>query len=246
MKRLIRRFIPRRVKSAIKAIRYPTGYENYTENEYGKHARITSSTDRNDLVSWQVPAIKKHFGDLTNKVFIDIGAGDIVLGEQMPDLGYPKTFYVQDLSQPSLISGLKRIKSAGISIDNIIPMSSDNFNFDKVPDTSIDFAFSNSLFSHLSINSIILCLRNLCPKMKQRSIYLSSMIIVPGKVEPKSFDWSYLKTKGSAIVSYPVKDPFHYTEATVRLLPSFETGFEFLAIHDYGHPFQKLVEFRRL
>ena len=246
MKKWLLRFIPHRVKRAIKAIRYSTGYESYSENDYGKFARITSSSYRNDLVSWQVPAIKKHFGDLTDKVFIDVGAGDIVLGEKMPELGFPKTFYVQDLSQPSLLAGLKRIKSAGINVDNIIAMSSDDFNFDKVPDSSIDFAFSNSLFSHLSINSIVLCLRNLSPKMKEHSIYMSSMIVVPGKVEPTSFDWSYLKTKGSAVVSYPVKDPFHYTESTVRLLPSFDTGFEVVAIHDYGHPFQKLIEFRRL
>ncbi|MCF8467782.1 MAG: class I SAM-dependent methyltransferase [Sneathiella sp.] len=222
-----------------------TGYENYTENNYGKKPRITNEEYRERLTSWQVPAIIEHFGDLTGKIFIDVGAGDIVLGEKMAELGRPKTFYVQDLSQPSLEAGLARIKAAGFDISNITTLVSDNFNFENVPDESIDFAFSNSLFSHLSIDSILLCLRNLSSKMKKGSKYMSSMIVVPNEEESKSYDWSFLGKEGTNVISYPVKDPFHYAESTVSLLSSFRTGFTVEAIHDYGHPFQKLVEFKK-
>ena len=50
---------------------YKTGYVNYTENSYGRVATITDEKYRKALVSWQIPAIKKHFGDLTDKPFIE-------------------------------------------------------------------------------------------------------------------------------------------------------------------------------
>lgn len=222
------------------------GDENYFENNYKKSARTTSEEYQDRLTSWQIPAIKKHCGDLTGKVFIDIGAGDIVLAEKLPEIGIPKIFYAQDLNQFSLDTGLNRLKEAGISIDNLKTLSSDNFNFDLLPENSVDYAFSNSLFSHLNINSILLCLRNLSPKMKKNAKYFSSMIVLPEGEESTPYDWSYLETKGTNVISQPTRDPYHYTDKTIFLLSSFETGFTVNKIHDYGHPFQKLVEFQRL
>ena len=82
--------------------------------------------------------------------------------------------------------------------------------------------------------------------MNKDSIYMSSMIVVPKKVEPEFYDWRYLKQEESNVVSYSAKDPFHYAESTVYLLSSFRTGFEVIDIHNYGHPFQKLVECKRI
>lgn len=236
------------VKRLIRTLRNrpQTDYPEYSENYYGKIARFTNDDYRNDLAGWQVPAIKEHFGDLSGKVVIDVGAGDIVLGEKLAELGTPERFYVQDLSRPSLQSGIQRLKSIGVDVSRFTPLVSDDFNFESVPDLSVDFAFSNSLFSHLSINSILLCLRNLSSKMKPNAKYMSSMIVVPEEHEPKAYDWSYLRTKRSGVVSYPTRDPYHYAESTVFNLSTFSTGFEVVEVHAYGHPFQKLVEFRKV
>jgi len=220
-------------------------FPRYTENAYGKNPRITSDEYRTDLTSWQVPAIKKHIGDLTGKVFIDIGAGDIVLGEKLNEIGVPKIFYVQDLNEVSLQVGAQRIAQSGVDMSIFKGIVSDSFIFDAVEDGEIDAAFSNSLFSHLSINSITLCLRNLFPKMKSNSSYFSSMIVLPSDAEEFSYDWKYLGTKYSNVVSTSIRDPYHYTENTIRQLSNLNVGFEVKAIHNYGHPFQKLVEFYR-
>lgn len=103
----------KRLNRAVRRARLRTGYEEYTENNYGKVARITNDEYRERLTSCQVPAIKRHFGNLTGKTFLDIGAGDIVLGEKLADIGTPSTFYAQDLSQPSLDAGISRIGKAG-------------------------------------------------------------------------------------------------------------------------------------
>ena len=82
--------------------------------------------------------------------------------------------------------------------------------------------------------------------MKVGSKYFSSMIIVPGEDVTKLYDWSYLGRKYTNVISYPTKDPFHYNDEAVDTLSHFNTGFKVVTIHDYGHPFQKLVEFIRV
>ncbi len=221
-----------------------TDFPKYSENNYGKVARITNDVYRQALTSWQVPAINKHIGDITGKVFLDIGAGDIILGENLDQIGIPEKFYVQDLSKPSLETGLQRIASAGIDTSIFHALVSDDFNFDQIEPAEVDAAFSNSLFSHLSINSILLCLRNLRPKMKTGTSYFSSMIVLPDNRETLEYDWSYIP--GIKAVSSAIKDPFHYSKNSIKNLQNYETGFEVKEIHDYGHPFQKLVEFKCL
>jgi hypothetical protein len=222
-----------------------TDFPDYRENDYGKVPRMTDAAYREALTSWQVPAIQRHCGDLTGKVFLDIGAGDIVLGEKLAELGVPRKFYVQDLSRPSLLAGLQRLQSAGFDTRMIHALVSDSFDFGQIANEELDCAFSNSLFSHLSINSIVLCLQNLRPKLKAGASYFSSMIVLPDDTERLAYDWSYLGKPMTQVVSSSTKDPFHYTPNTIANLQHFRTGFVVRHIHDYGHPFQKLVEFQR-
>ena len=72
------------------------------------------------------------------------------------------------------------------------------------------------------------------------------MIVIPGGDEAQPYDWSYLERKLTNVISYLTKDPFHYNEEFVATLSHFNTGFKVVTIHDYGHPFQKLVEFERV
>lgn len=221
------------------------GSKAVTDNRYAQVTRITDQAYRDRLTSWQLPAIRTHFGDLTGQAFLDIGAGDIVLGEHLAELGPPAVFYAQDLNRKSLDAGMARLARAGSPTERIVTLASPDFDFSAIPDGGLDAAFSNSLFSHLSINSIVLCLRRLAPKLKAGGKYLSSMIVLPHDEEDQPFDWSHLGLKGTNVVSYPACDPYHYSPDTVLHLSTFQTGFEVVKIHPYGHPFQKLVEFRR-
>lgn len=235
---------PRRCRDGGKPVQ-ETDFPDYRENDYGKVPRMTDAAYRAALTSWQVPAIQRHCGDLTGKVFLDIGAGDIVLGEKLDELGVPRKFYVQDLSRPSLLAGLQRLQATGIDTRMFRTLVSDSFDFAQIEDEEVDFAFSNSLFSHLSINSIVLCLRNLHPKLKMGASYFSSMIVLPDDTERLVYDWSHLDRPMTQVVSSSVRDPFHYTPNTICNLQHLRTGFTVRHIHDYGHPFQKLVEFQR-
>lgn len=214
-----------------------------TQDFYKENPRLTTHDKRGRLAAFQVQAVQKHIGDLTNKVFLDIGAGDIVLGEKLDNIGTPQKFFVHDLSEKSIDVGLERLKSTGINTDIFHKSVSDCFDFGTIKDQEVDAAFSNSLFSHLSIELITLCLRNLSPKMKNGSSYLTSMIILPDNTERSSYDWSYIDSPFAQHNSYANKNPFHYTKNTLENLRANDMGFEFKHIHEYGHPFQKLVEF---
>lgn len=216
-----------------------------TQNFYKQNPRLTTPDKRERVSSFQVDAIKTHIGDLTDKVFIDIGAGDIVLGDKLDLIGIPRKFFVHDLSEKSIDTGLQRLKDTG-SVDMSIfyKSVSDCFDFDLIADNEIDAAFSNSLFSHLSLNLITICLKNLFLKMKPGAKYFTSMIVLPDNIERHVYDWSHLDNPFAKHKSYTDKNPFHYTENTLkRLIES--TGFQFIHTHEYDHPFQKLVEFHR-
>lgn len=215
------------------------------ENNYKNIARSTSNQHRDDLAGWQIPAIQKHMGSLNHKVFLDIGAGTIIPGEHFEKIGTPDKYYAQDINSKTLADGIEFLKSKGVDISVFNELVSDDFDFGLIDDGEVDVAWSNSLFSHLSIDSICHCLKNLNTKMKPGASYYTSMIILPDDLERSDYDWHHLRVKYSADTSHCSRDPFHYTSATLNKCPFVDqTGFELLAIHDYGHPIQQLVQFR--
>ena len=97
-------------------------------------------------------------------------------------------------------SGLQRLKSSGIDTSIFHKIICHDFNFSLFAKREIDAAFSNSLFSHLSINSIILCLTNLSSKMKAGSSYFTSMIVLPDNTEKLRYDWIIKKEGGEQAI----------------------------------------------
>ena len=214
------------------------------ENNCKEHARTTNESYRADLSSWQVPAIQKHIGSLNGKVFLDIGAGTIIPGEHFEKIGKPNKYYAQDIRLEPLVEGIGFLKSKGVDTSIFHKLVSDDFDFSLIEYGEVDVAWSNSLFSHLSINSISHCLKNLHPKMKRGSSYYTSMLVLPDNLERASYNWSHLKLKWSNVTSHSSRDPFHYTRSTLNQYPFIDqTGFELKTIHNYGHPIQELVEF---
>jgi len=211
----------------------------YVENNYLRNPRIINNEYRARLQSFQVPAIKKHFGHLEGKCFADIGCGDIPLGYCQEEMGRPKKYYATDLNRKALASGLKSMKKSGIDISNMEIISGPYFDFDLIPNASIDAAFSNSLFSHLSLNTILICLKRLRPKMANHAKYLSSMIILPPGIDCIEYKW---EVKHGA-TSHAAKDPFHYRFSEFKKVVDSCTDFTCHNSYEYGHPFQALVEF---
>ena len=211
----------------------------YLENNYLKKPRIINDQYRKRLQSFQVPAIKKHFGSLEGRCFADIGCGDIPLGYCQGEIGRPKKYYATDLNKDALDSGFKSLINSGVDVSNIEMIPGPYFDFDLIPDASIDAAFSNSLFSHLSLNTILICLKRLRPKMANHAKYLSSMIILPPGIDCIEYKWEVKYGR----VSHSSQDPFHYQFLEFKEIVDSCTDFSCRTLYEYGHPFQVLVEF---
>ena len=214
---------------------------DYFENHYAKKPRIVDFDYRERLQSFQLPAIEKHFGSLEGKVFADIGCGDIPLAYCQDKIGRPSIYWATDLSEVALNSGKNSLVASGVDISNIRLLHGPYFCFNEIPDRSIDCAFSNSLFSHLSLNTILICLKNLEPKLKRGSRYFSSMILLPPGIDSLEYEWQVKYGR----ISHSAKDPFHYVFSDFRKIVSATTGLRCVAAHPYGHPFQLLVEFAK-
>lgn len=213
---------------------------NYFENNYLENDRITNDEYKSRLTAFQIPAIIEHFQTLENKQFLDLGCGDIVLGEFQEILGRPIKYFVQDINKNAVDVGINRLKGKGIDTSNIFPLISPYFDLSKIENQRLDCAFSNSLFSHLTLNSILICLNNLYPKMKRTAKYMSSMIIIPENHNEITYEW---KVKYGAI-SHSARDPYHYKFSLFKKYVESTTNFEVVQNHAYGHPFQRLVEFK--
>ena len=217
------------------------------ETNYKNKTRTTSQQYRNDLSSWQVSAIQEHIGTLNEKVFLDIGAGTIIPGGHFEKIGRPDKYYAQDINSDTLAEGIEFLKSKGVDTSIFTTLVSDDFDFSLIHDNEVDIAWSNSLFSHLSIDSICYCLKKLNPKMKRGSSYYTSMLILPDNLERSSYSWEHLKVKYSSVTSHSLRDPFHYTRSKLNNYPFIDqTGFQLKTIHKYAHPIQELVEFVRI
>ena len=185
------------------------GEEIARENFYKERARTTNTQYRAYLSSWQVPAIQKHIDTLDGKVFLDIGAGTIIPGEHFEKIGKPNKYYAQDIRLDPLVDGIEFLKSKGVDISIFNKLVSDDFDFSSIEDGEVDVAWSNSLFSHLSINSICHCLKNLNPKMKRGSSYYTSMIILPDNKDRSHYNWYQPGVWYSNFISHALSDPFH-------------------------------------
>lgn len=170
---------------------------------------------------------------------LDIGCGALRLGVKLiPELD-TGWYFGQDINIQVLELGRKVLEDYGVDSSRFTLMDSDAFDLSLV-DRNIDIAFSNSVFSHLDLNSIFICLRSVREKIKPTGVYYSTFF----KVANEEWTSPHPRNKwGREFKTYPNRDPYHYPEALLSLLAK-EAGFEMSLAEDYGHPTQTMACFR--
>jgi ubiquinone/menaquinone biosynthesis C-methylase UbiE len=136
-------------------------------------------------------------------------------------------YFGQDINPETLAFGEEVLRQAGIDSDaNHTLFSSVQFDLSAV-DRLIDIAFSNSLFSHLNLNSILACLLQVRRVLAPRGVYYAPFFMVePGR--------SWLD---------PYQDPHHYSRPLMEAVAK-EAGFRMDLIRDFGHPTQAMARYR--
>lgn len=173
---------------------------------------------------------------------LDLGCGPMRLGSALIPLLTDGWYYGQDVNPRTILFGEEVLREAGISQQAPYTLSaSDQFDLRWV-DRPVQIAFSNSLFSHLTLNSIFTALLQLQTVLAPSGVFYATFFTLESG---RSWLNPHPRSKwGRQFETYPHQDPYHYPLSLLQDLGR-QAGFRMDVIHDFGHPTQTMGRFRR-
>jgi SAM-dependent methyltransferase len=176
----------------------------------------------------------------TNRL-LDIGCGTLRLGVRAVDFLDAGNYFGTDLNLAFLDAGYEReIIPAGL--DSKLPRSNlvvdGEFTFAGLP-KQFDFAIAQSVFTHLPVSHLRLCLTRLADHLEGPCSFFFTVFIAPAGQEKEPIE------QFPGIVSYPDKDPYHYTlEDLQNASAGLPWQLEFVG--DWKHPRNQMMVCARL
>ena len=181
-------------------------------------------------------------GLTASSTVLDLGCGPMRLGSALIPQLEDGWYYGQDINASTIALGEEVLREAGISEQAPYSLfASDQFDLSLV-DRPVQIAFSNSLFSHLTLNSILMALLQVQTVLAPSGVFYSTFFAL----EPGS-QWlnPHPRNKwGRQFESYPDQDPYHYPLPLLQDLAR-QAGFHLDVLDDFGHPTQTMGRFRR-
>lgn len=217
------------------------------ENNYKNHIFLSKLLDKENYAktkSWlKHQEIQFSFlsskGLSDNSVLFDVGCGPMRLGVKAIPFLKSGWYFGLDVNSNTLEKGRKVLKDHKIESDKYTLIQTISFDCEKVH-LPVDIAFSNSLFSHLTLNSIFICLKNVRKVLKSDGKYYSTFFAS----NSDSWNSEIERTKwGRKFYTYPNSDPYHYPISVLVNLAE-EAGFSMTIDPDYEHPTQTMACFR--
>lgn len=212
-----------------------------TDNQYHeKQFNTLRNPERRDLYGTFQLAFLMARGLQPDSVLLDFGCADLRLGEKAIPFLARGHYFGADLNRRNLDREAAHLRALGIDLARTMLIPTIDTRLDPVPDGSVDLAFSNSVFSHLTLNTILLCLGSVAPKLKPGAAYYSSVFLVPEGTDPtEPCIW---EDHGTSFRTYPARNPYHYTLEAIAAVAGL-MGMTCETCPDYGHPIQTMVRF---
>jgi SAM-dependent methyltransferase len=176
-----------------------------------------------------------------NHHFLDVACGPLRLGAVLVPYLSNGRYYGMDINENTIRLGVQKLFDDGIDHSNAVFFANDTFDFTPVKST-IKMAFSNSLFSHLTLNSIVLCLVSLHKILPAGAAYHTTFFAIS-----EGADWSEPADRdkwGRDFQTFPTKDPYHYKPSMLANLAN-QIGYDFAIEQQYGHPTQTMAIFTK-
>lgn len=181
-------------------------------------------------------------GLMPSSRLIDVGCGCLRGGVHFVHYLNTGCYYGTDISAQLLEAGYE-LELRALHLDDKCPrnhlVQDSEFEFPGMP-TDFDFAIAQSLFTHLPINDIRMCLTRLVHHMRPGGKFFATFFLVD-----EDHPYGAPLAHPGGITTLDAKDPFHYRFSDIA---SLCRGLPWQArLHDeWSHPRdQRMVEFRR-
>lgn len=172
---------------------------------------------------------------------LDVGCGALRGGILLAKYLAPGGYYGIDVNESLIRAGrVHELPLAGI--EDRVPAANlrvtDRFECDF--GVVFDFAIAQSLFTHLPLNHIRLCLYRLAGVMAPGARFFATFFEAP---ETTPYDGSVRQTMHT---TWPERDPYHYRRDDLRWAAETVADWDVRYIGEWGHPKgQRMMEFMR-
>lgn len=147
---------------------------------------------------------------------LDIGCGCLRVGVHLVDFLDPGHYFGTDLSEDLLEAGYRH-ELGSLELQHKLPRANllcdRDFNFDRLDHRApFDVAIAQSVFTHLPLNHIRLCLARLARAMAPGGRFFATLFHCP---DDAAWDQPLVHERGG-ITTYPARDPYHYRAGDFR------------------------------
>lgn len=170
-------------------------------------------------------------GLLPTDKLADIGCGSLRGGVHFIKYLNPHNYYGFDLNRSIIDAGLRHeIEPLGLThkVAESHMFAAEGFAF-PAHWQNINHAIALSLFTHLTLNTIMQCLSHLHTILAPSARVHATFFLVDA-----SNQWTPAQ-QADGIITHPVKDPYHYTYEDM-LYAAEKCGFSLKKIEAFNHP----------
>ena len=154
-------------------------------------------------------------GFTASSTVLDIGCGPMRLGSALIPLLKEGWYYGQDINPGTIAFGEEVLREVGISEQAPYTLfASDQFEFTPV-DRPVQIAFANSLFSHLTLNSIFTALLQLQTVLAPTGVLYATFFTLE---QARPWLMPHPRNKwGREFETFPHQDPYHYPSPCCKI-----------------------------
>ena len=186
-------------------------------------------------------SVLKRIGLQKSHTLLDIGCGSLRGGRHFVDFLDPGNYFGIDINESLIEAGynieLSNTQKNKLPKNNLAAVSDFTMN---MWNTQFDFAVAVSVFTHMPLNDIRVCLNKLEKQMKSGGKFCATFF---ESSLPHAISESVLHIKGG-IRTYPNRDPYHYLYDDFVYMAGPKWTVKYLG--DLGHPrSQNFIEFTK-
>jgi len=220
---------------------YLAGYQENEKKAARKRHRSYVGGMWEQMGAFQSDFLKQH-GLRPQHTFLDVGCGSLRAGRVLVDYLSPGNYYGIDIDPGIIGAGydheLTEEQRARLPVENLHATDRFDCSFGQV---RFDTAIAQSVFSHISLNLMRLCMYRVAQVMKPGGSFFVTFF----EREPEAPIDHFGTSTGSQVTTYTERDPYWYYSSDLEWMI---TGmpWEYHYIGDWGHPRgQRMARFVR-